>query len=117
MSLLPKSFEGWLSRGLVVTAFFASANSVFAQPSLELEEACTGDIGLFESIVQIIEHNSFNPDYMTEQEADQIRLVLAELDQKENAPKTLAEKAQEVVKACSDYRILQERNNHIVNPN
>ncbi|MEM7360911.1 MAG: hypothetical protein AAF431_17605 [Pseudomonadota bacterium] len=87
---------------------------VSADVSMELKNACYGDIELTDYIVLVAKGESAPPRVVSEVGAGQIATLLS---MEENAGLDLKDKYEAVMQACIDGRILQDRNQHILNQN
>ena len=100
-------------RILAMLLSLVSASSVVAGASMELEEACLGDVDLVEYISQAADSDDLiTTDYLTEGEVKQLKNLLAN---ERLADLTKQEKVSEVLRACIEGRIFQERHDYILN--
>lgn len=97
----------------IAVSLVASAQAM-SQISMELEEACYGDIGLGDYIYQVIDNSDSgaNTDVVNEEEANQIAAILAD---EPIAALSESDKAEAVLTACAEGRILQTRHATIIN--
>jgi hypothetical protein len=93
---------------------FAVPPIAMAQVSMELEQACRGDIDLTDFVVNLATSGgSAASDFFSNEEKIQINVVLND-ENIINQP--LPERVEAVMVACSEGRILQARNSEIINP-
>lgn len=96
--------------GVLMGGMMLSSTSL-AQVSMELEEACFMDVELTDYLVQVIQNGSSSINVVGDQGASQIRSIL---DAEENTDLSISEKVRAVLTACSEGRILQIKNAHII---
>ena len=98
---------GLMALGLVLSPM------VLAQVSMELEEACYGDVELTDLIVQLSETGTTSSDLLSNDELNQVTEYLLK---EEQASLSIPEKLDAALTACSEGRLLQLRNQSILNP-
>ena len=79
----------------------------------ELYEACYGSVELTDLVIDLAEGKATEDSYVSEEEADQVKTILAS---PEVVEKTLSEKLEAVMTFCTEGRILQRHNQQILNP-
>lgn len=86
--------------------------TAFADVSMELEEACYGDIDLGEYVAQVVENGNSDLDVVSQDEAGQVATFL-----QDESIRNLSnnEKARAVLEACAQGRIFQQRHSDIIN--
>lgn len=86
----------------------------FAQDvNTQLKDECEGDVDLSEYIIQVVATNdAVHSGYLDESEKSQIAVIL---NDEAIVDLSTREKVAEVLAACSEGRILQERNARIIN--
>lgn len=99
-------------RASFILVGFALSPLSHAQVSIELEEACFMDVDLTEYIVQVIDTGSSSINVMTGEEASQVASIL---NSEEVVNLSTSEKIKAVLTACSEGRILQTKNDRIIN--
>lgn len=99
-----------LIKKITLAACFSLSVTALAQENLELEEACFGDVDLTDFIVQAIESESANSDFVSETEAAEVNAILSK---EANKALSVSEKVSAVFQACSRGEILQERYSYI----
>lgn len=100
-------YSRWLA-GVFLCPMLASANI-----STELEEACYGDVELADAVVELAETGATKIEALSAEELVQLKAFL-QLD--EYSPLSTPEKLDAVLKACTEGRLLQLRNQRILNP-
>jgi hypothetical protein len=96
----------WLAMVLFVPTL------AFASVSMELEEACYGDVNLIDSVIELVETGATTVAGLDQEEIAQ---VMSFLESEENTALPQPEKLRAVLAGCAEGRLFQSRNNYIIN--